>query len=126
MYTIIERILSTDKAYVMEIDGIEFEVSSGNIFADIGRPDADEALARCQLLWLVTTTIRDRKLSRARTAWLLGTNLETVSDLIRGRMSKFSLSRLLSFVTALGYDVEIVVRERPAESDRPARLTVTI
>lgn len=109
---------------MMEIDGIEIERSSGNVWADVGRPDAEEAFARCQLLMLVTNTIRDRKLSLARAAWLLGTSLETVSDLIRGRLSKFSLSRLLSFVTALGYDVEIVVRPRPAASDRQARLTV--
>ncbi|HEX2202188.1 MAG TPA: helix-turn-helix transcriptional regulator [Longimicrobium sp.] len=103
---------------------LEYEAGSGNIFADLGWPDADEALARAELMRQITTVIRDRKLSQACAAKLLDTNQPTVSDLVRGRMSKFSLSRLIAFMNALGYDVEIVVRERPAESDRRARLTV--
>jgi predicted XRE-type DNA-binding protein len=102
----------------------EFELSSGNIWADIGRPDAEEAFARAQLMSRVTEIIRARRLTQARAAKVLGTNQPTVSDLMRGKMSKFSLERLIAFLNALGQDVEISVRERPAESEGP-RLVVS-
>jgi predicted XRE-type DNA-binding protein len=104
----------------MSADLPEFYVSSGNIWADIGRPDAEEAFARCKLMHRVTTMIRERELTQAQAAELLGTNQPTVSDLMRGKMSKFSLSRLIGFLTALGQDVEISVRPRPADCEGPA------
>lgn len=101
------------------------EFSSGNLWADIGRPDADEALARAELMSRVTDIIRQRRLTQARAAELLGTNQPTISDLIRGKMSKFSLERLIAFLNALDQDVEIRVRRLPAGSNRAARVVVT-
>jgi predicted XRE-type DNA-binding protein len=101
-------------------DDTEVEVSSGNIWKDIGRPDAEEAFARSHLMYRVTTIIRERRLTQAEAAKILGTNQPTVSDLMRGKMSKFSLSRLIGFLTALGQDVEISVRTRPADSEGPS------
>lgn len=106
-----------------ELPVVEF--SSGNLWADIGRPDADEALARAELMSRVTDIIRQRRLTQARAAEILGTNQPTVSDLMRGKMSKFSLERLISFLNALDRDVEITVRRRPAGSNRAARFVVT-
>lgn len=108
----------------MSDDLPEFELSSGNIWADLGRPDADEAFARAQLMSRVTDLIRRRRLTQARAAEILGTNQPTVSDLMRGKMSKFSLERLIAFLNALDQDVEITVRPRPRESERPARTVV--
>ncbi|HEX2078291.1 MAG TPA: helix-turn-helix transcriptional regulator [Longimicrobium sp.] len=109
----------------MSDDLPEIELSSGNIWADIGRPDADEAFARAQLMSRVTDLIRARRLTQAQAAKVLGTNQPTVSDLVRGKMSKFSLERLIAFLNALDQDVEITVRPRPKdESDRPGRTVV--
>lgn len=101
------------------------EFSSGNLWADIGRPDADEALARAELMSRVTDIIRQRRLTQVRAAEILGTNQPTISDLIRGKMSKFSLERLIAFLNALDQDVEIRVRHLPAGSNRAARVVVT-
>jgi predicted XRE-type DNA-binding protein len=106
-----------------ELPVVEF--SSGNLWADIGRPDADEALARAELMSRVADIIRQRRLTQARAAEFLGTNQPTVSDLMRGKMSKFSLERLIAFLNALDRDVEITVRRRPAGSNRAARFVVT-
>ena len=100
------------------------EFSSGNLWADVGRPDADEALVRAELMSRVTGIIRERRLTQARAAEILGTNQPTVSDLMRGKMSKFSLERLIAFLTALDQDVEITVRQRPAAASRRARVSV--
>jgi predicted XRE-type DNA-binding protein len=97
----------------------EFFVCSDNIFADFGLPDADELLARAKLMSGVTDIIKERGLTQAQAAKVLGTNQPTVSDLIRGKFNKFSLERLIGFMTALGHDVEISVRPRPEGSDGP-------
>ena len=104
-----------------EVPLVEF--GSGNLWADVGRPDADEALARAELMSRVTGIIRERRLTQKCAAELLGTNQPTVSDLMRGKLSKFSLGRLIAFLNALDRDVEITVRPRAPGRDA-ARLVV--
>ncbi|HEX2211030.1 MAG TPA: helix-turn-helix transcriptional regulator [Longimicrobium sp.] len=108
----------------MSDENPEFFVSSGNLWADVGRPDAEEAFARCVLMARACDVIRERGLTQTQAAAILGTNQPTVSDLMRGKLSKFSLERLIGFLTALGQDVEISVRPRPADAQGPA-LVVT-
>jgi predicted XRE-type DNA-binding protein len=98
----------------------EFFVCSDNIFADFGDPDAEELLARAKLISRVYDIVRERRLTQSEAAKLLGTNQPTVSDLMRGKFNKFSLERLIGFMTALGQDVEIRVRTRPSGSEGPA------
>jgi predicted XRE-type DNA-binding protein len=109
----------------MNDESPEIFISGGNIWADIGRPDAEEAFARCVLMDRVTTIIQERRLTQSDAAKILGTNQPTVSDLVRGKLSKFSLERLIGFLTALGQEVEITVRPRPENSEGPALAVVT-
>ncbi|HSU16013.1 helix-turn-helix transcriptional regulator [Longimicrobium sp.] len=104
-------------------DEPEFEYSSGNVFADGGLPDAEEALARSRLLYTITKTIRERGLTQAKAAKLLGTTQPTVSDMMRGKLHLFSLERLIAFLKALGHDVEIVVKPARRDPDEPVRAT---
>ncbi|HET7232825.1 MAG TPA: helix-turn-helix transcriptional regulator [Longimicrobium sp.] len=103
---------------------ILIEESSGNLWADIGRPDADEALARAELMRRISESIRARGLTQAAAAELLGTTQPTISDLVRGKLSRFSLERLIAFLNALGQDVEIVVRANPASGAERGRIRV--
>jgi predicted XRE-type DNA-binding protein len=94
-------------------EGDEYaEESSGNIWADLGRADAAEAYARSQLMDHVAEILRERGVTQVQAAKLLGTTQPVVSDLMRGKLSKFSIERLFAFLEALGHDVEIVVRPR--------------
>jgi predicted XRE-type DNA-binding protein len=103
---------------------IEIEEGSGNLWADIGRPDADEALARAELMRRISESIRARGLTQAMAAEILDTTQPTISDLVRGKLSRFSLERLIGFLNALGQDVEIVVRANPAEGGARGRIRV--
>src|SRR5687767_9631701 len=94
----------------------EHYVSSGNIFADLGLPDAEEMLARSKLMLRVTGLIEERRLTQAQASTILGTNQPTVSDLMRGKINKFSLSRLIGFLNALGQNVEISVTPRAEDA----------
>lgn len=108
----------------MSDDLPEHFVGSDNIFADLGFPDAEELFARAQLMARVYSIIRERKLTQAQAARVLGTNQPTVSDLMRGKFNKFSLERLIGFMMALGHNVEINVTPRPQDAEGPA-LVVT-
>lgn len=83
---------------------LDFEVGSDNVFADIGVPNPDEALARARLMSRVVDAIRERRLSNTGAAELLRTDESAVDDLMRGRFHRASLERLTAFAAALGLD----------------------
>lgn len=85
-------------------------VSSGNVFADLGLPHPDLALAKAELVQHLRAIITRRKLTQVRAAELLGIDQPKVSRLIRGDVTGYSLDRLFRFLTALGQDIEITVR----------------
>ena len=101
----------------------DYVVGSGNVFADLNVPRPEEALAKAELAHKITMLIERRGITQAEAAKLLDVDQPKVSALRRGRLSGFSLDRLVRFVVLLGYDVEIVVKKR-SRSRRPARLLV--
>lgn len=105
-------------------DDIKITPSSGNIFADLGLPDADHLLAKADLAIEVSRVIEERGLTQAEAGELMGIDQPKVSALVRGRLDGFSMERLYRFLNALGQDVEIVVRPTPA-SRKTASLRVT-
>ena len=90
------------------------EVGSGNVFADLGLPDAEELKTKVQLAVAIKREVTARGWSQAEAATVLGINQPKVSALLRYRLEGFSVERLMNFLTALGHDVEIVIRPRRA------------
>ena len=88
--------------------------SSGNVFQDMGMRDAEERLAKAELARLVRREIEDRGLTQVDAAELLGIQQPDVSDLVRGKLSRFSISRLERFLNALGLEIRIQVGPKPA------------
>jgi predicted XRE-type DNA-binding protein len=103
---------------------IAAERSSGNVFADIGLPDADEALAKAELARQIGDIVARKRLTQAAAARRLGVDQPKVSALLHGRLSGFSVERLVRFLNALGRDVTIVVRAAP-RSRAVGRVQVT-
>ena len=97
----------------MRAEAIEIEASSGNVFADLGLPDADELLAKARIVYRLCDIIAERKLTQEQAAKLLGIDQPKVSALMRGKLSGFSLDRLFRFLNALDRDVEIVIKKKP-------------
>jgi predicted XRE-type DNA-binding protein len=83
---------------------------SENVFADLGVAEPEEELAKAQLASHIRTAIGKRKLTQARAAKLMSLDQPKVSALMNGRLAGFSSDRLLRCLTALGQDVDIVVR----------------
>jgi predicted XRE-type DNA-binding protein len=84
--------------------------STGNIFADLGLPNAEQELLKARLTLQIYRIIKARKLTQAQAGNLIGIAQPQVSLLMRNRSGSFSLERLITFLTALGQDVEITVR----------------
>lgn len=92
------------------VEELDIEIGSGNVFADLGLPNAEEHLAKAELASRIGEAIRQRRLTQAATAKLLGIDQPKVSRLLRGYLTNFSTDRLMHFLTLLGSDVDIVVK----------------
>ena len=99
--------------------------SSGNVFRDMGMRDAEERLAKAELARIIRKAIRDRGLTQAQAADLLGAAQPDVSDLARGKLSRFSMERLERFLNALDIEIRIQVGPRPSWKQR-AGITVEV
>lgn len=91
---------------------IDYEVSTGNVYADLGFADAGEMLAKARIVAQIGRIIQARKLTQVQAAKLLGIDQPKVSALLRGHFKGYSQERLVGFLTKLGMDVEIVVRQK--------------
>jgi predicted XRE-type DNA-binding protein len=96
---------------------IEVFEGSGNFWADLDLPDAEERYAKALISVLITRAIKARGLTQAQAAKLLGTTQPKVSAVVRGQLSGFSMDRLFRFLNALGMNVRIDVRAAPDEED---------
>jgi predicted XRE-type DNA-binding protein len=101
---------------------IDFEKGSTNVYADLGRADADEMLVKAQLAVKIADAIRDRHLTQADAAKILGMPQPKVSGMLRGHFRGISEDRMMRCLAALGHDVQIVVK--PAKKGRAGTLTV--
>lgn len=87
-----------------------YETGSGNVFKDIGVPNAEEHLVKAQLVLKIDGIMKKRRLKQVEAAELFGVRQPDVSNMLRGEFRQFSVERLLRFLVALDQDVEIVVR----------------
>ena len=96
----------------------EFTPSSGNVFADLKLPHTDDLLAKAELAAKIIAEIQRRRLTQSQAAAILRIDQPKVSALKQGRLSGFSIERLMRFLLRLGRDVEISVsgRSRPGSA----------
>lgn len=106
-------------------DIIEFTESSGNVFADLGLPNPEERLAKAELARQIRAILEARNLTQTEAGAILGIAQPNVSTLMRGRLSGFSVERLMEFLTVLGRDVRIIVTSAATPKER-GEITVTM
>jgi predicted XRE-type DNA-binding protein len=88
----------------------DYVEGSGNVFADLGFPDADDMLAKADLAIKISDIVRKRRLTQVQAAAILGVDQPKVSALIRGHLAGFSIERLLRFLLLMGADVSITIK----------------
>ncbi len=100
-------------------DNIEITKSLGNVFEDMDFPNAQEALAKSKLAILIYVIIESQGLNQEEAAKIMGTKQPRVSDIMRGKLSSFTIDRLLKFLLALGQDIEIKVKKHQKRNQPP-------
>ena len=98
------------------------ERGSGNVFADLDLPNADTHLVKAGLVSCIDDIIRQRSITHAEAGRALGLSRSDLSGLLRGDVREYSLERLFRFLTALGRDIDIVIR--PSGSDTEGTLRI--
>lgn len=99
---------------------IEFSVGSGNVYADFGLPNAEEAKTKAELAMLISDIIKGKGITQQQAAELMNIDQPKVSKIIRGLLSEFSIERLLKFVLALGFDIEIKPKLHTVKNTLPS------
>jgi predicted XRE-type DNA-binding protein len=105
------------------IDEANFYVSSGNVYTDLGFAEPELELAKAELARQISRLIKERGLTQAAAAKLLGIAQPDVSLITRGMLTDYSLERLMTLLTRFDQEVEIVVRRA---APRAGKLTATI
>ena len=90
--------------------------SSGNVFEDLGYSPAEARLLalRADLMVRIERVIKDRHLTQSRAARLLGVTQPRISDLVRGKIDRFSIDSLVEMLARAGVRVGLTVEPRAA------------
>lgn len=99
------------------------EAGTGNVFADLGLPDAEDLDTKLRLAVELNRLLNTRRLSQVRAASMLGISQPKVSALKHYKLEGFSVERLMVLLTAMGLDVEIRIKAHRT-TNAPGRILV--
>ena len=91
---------------------IPVDAGSGNVFVDLGLADAGERTTKVALAVEINRILKQKGLTQATAAKVLGVNQPKISALVNYRLDGFSVERLMNFLTSLGHDIRISFRSR--------------
>jgi predicted XRE-type DNA-binding protein len=111
------------KASVSRTKARDITRGSGNVFADLAFPDAEERQTKLRLAYALNEIMDAERLTQAQAAARLGLNQPKISALRNYKLDGFSVERLMTLLTALDQDVDIVIRKKP-RSRAAARISV--
>ena len=92
----------------------KFEEGSDNIFKDLGFNDEESGnlIIRSDLMSQIKRIINDHGWTQKEAAKALGVQQPRVSDLFQGHIGEFSVDMLVSWLSKLGYDVQITLKQK--------------
>ncbi|WP_295580930.1 helix-turn-helix domain-containing protein [uncultured Lamprocystis sp.] len=105
------------------LEDIEVETGSGNVFADLGLPDAEKLKIKSGLVIEITRAVRKLGLTQEEAGRRMGVTQPKVSAMLRGDFANLSERKLMACLNRLGYDIEIKVK--PA-AEPVGHLTIAI
>ena len=97
------------------------KISSKSVYADLGYKNHEEMETKANLTLEIGKTIKKRKLTQTKAAKILGISQPKLSELLKGHFRGYSVERLINFLTELGKDVDIVIKD---QEHRKARVKV--
>ena len=102
----------------------KFQVSSGNVFSDLGVANADDHKLKAELASKIDGLLKARRMKQREAAELFGVRQPDISKMLRGDFRQFSVERLLRFLVNLDQDVEIKIRPHQGQA-RPPELHIS-
>jgi predicted XRE-type DNA-binding protein len=92
---------------------LEQFLSSGNVFKDMGRDDAEATnlLMRSKLMISIEETIAGHGWTQAEAAKVIGVARPRIAELCAGRIDLFSLDTLIKYLNKLGKQVTLVIKD---------------
>jgi len=100
--------------------------SCGNVYEDLGLPEAGGMLVKAQLALSIDRIIKDRGLSQTRAAQIIGLSQPKLSDLLNGKFRGISEAKMLECITRLGRDVQIVIKPQACPANAPGHIEVSL
>src|SRR5690242_2071032 len=91
---------------------------SGNVFADLGLPNAAERQTKARLALHIEHLIKQAKWTQAEAAERMGLAQPDVSNIVNGRLKGFTLDRLFQCLDALGQEIEIRIKPKQSTDAR--------
>ncbi len=106
----------------------DYEVSSGNVFADLGLRNPKQELLKAKLTVEIYRLLKQRGLTQHKAAKLLGTTQAQVSALMRCKPVSVSVGRLMEFLMVLGQDIQVTVKPaaRRKSGDKSGDMSVVV
>lgn len=102
----------------------QFQRSSGNIYKDLGFPNAEKMQAKAMLASSILSVIEKKKWTQDEASKILGIPQPKISLLSRGQLSGFSMEKLITLLNKLNQDVEIIIKERPFSEKHTGHISV--
>lgn len=106
-------------------DDMDIIRGSGNLFRDLGHPDADREQLRALLAAQIIGVLDDRKLTVRAAHELTGVAAADFSRIRKANLGRFTIDRLMTILGGLGQEVDVTVRvhpRRPANTEAELRL----
>ena len=101
------------KPHKEELEKIECEHGSDNVFADLGFENPEEELLKADLIAEIASIIKKKKLTQIQAAKIIGIRQPRISTLLSGRTDLFSVEMLMHFLNALGQDIKLIIVPKP-------------
>lgn len=98
---------------------LDYTISFGNIFQDLGFANAEEKLAKVKLASVITDILEQQQITPQQAAQILGLELEQINNLTNGILKEFTIENLLSYLIKLGQNVEIMVTNQQPDKSQP-------
>ena len=97
------------------VEGVQIQRGSGNVFADLGLPDAEKLRIKTGLVIELRKAMCSLSLTQQEAARRMGITQPKVSGMMRGDFANLSERKLMDSLTRLGYDIEIKIRPAKAK-----------
>jgi len=94
-------------------DDMKIVRGSGNVFRDLGRPNADLEQARAILAARIIKALDERNLTARAAEKLTGVAHTDLSRIRNAKLERFTLDRMITILGKLDKDVEVSINVRP-------------